>query len=99
VRWSNEFLHGLVRAALLRYLAIAHYGRGRGEWSQGEYPPHWKEEVDAVLSANRATFDAIWQLREEECDADRLRAALDAPLHDAALMLLNRLYPAALDGG
>src|SRR5262249_8521727 len=50
MRWSDEFLEGLTKAALLRYLAIAHYGRGRGEWKQGEYPPHWKAEVDAVAA-------------------------------------------------
>ncbi len=96
VRWSDEFMHGLVRAALLRYLAIAHYGRGRGEWSEGEYPPHWKTEVDAVLTANRATFDAIWHTRDDDCAVERLRTAIDAPLRDAALVLLNRLYPDAL---
>jgi hypothetical protein len=30
VRWSDEFFQCLVRLALLRYLAVAHFGRGRG---------------------------------------------------------------------
>jgi len=30
VRWSGEFMSGRVSAALLRYLAVAHFGRGRG---------------------------------------------------------------------
>ena len=30
IRWSAEFYEGLVRSALLRYLAVAHFGRGRG---------------------------------------------------------------------
>ena len=30
MRWSEAFFEGLVRSSLLRYLAIAHYGRGRG---------------------------------------------------------------------
>lgn len=31
LRWSDEFIAALVLAAVLRYLAVAHYGRGRGE--------------------------------------------------------------------
>ena len=32
-------------AAILRYLAVAHYGRGRGDWVEGEYPAHWRPLV------------------------------------------------------
>ena len=96
VRWSDEVLHGLVRAALLRYLAVAHYGRGRGAWRESEYPPFWKDEVSAVLEPRRETFDAIWRERGDDCDAERLAAMLREPLESAALDLLDRLYPGAL---
>ena len=32
LRWEEAFLDGLVTSAVLRYLAVAHYGRGRGAW-------------------------------------------------------------------
>src|SRR4029077_7266152 len=32
LRWDDAFLSGLVGSAMLRYLAVAHYGRGRGDW-------------------------------------------------------------------
>ena len=47
--WNAEALNQIVEAALLRYLAVAHFGRGRGEWAQGETPPHWKDVVDDAL--------------------------------------------------
>jgi predicted GTPase len=97
VRWSDEVLHGLVAASLLRYLAIAHYGRGRGEWRASEYPPFWKEEVAALLEDRRETFDAVWRERGESCEPTRLAALLRGPLEDAALTLLDRLYPGALE--
>ena len=50
VRWGGEFLDGLVAAALIRYLAVAHYGRGRGEWTESEAPPFWKEVVASILA-------------------------------------------------
>src|SRR5690606_21018674 len=38
VAWSPAFLNGLVRSALLRYLAVAHFGRGRGAYAESEAP-------------------------------------------------------------
>ena len=44
IAWSDELLERLVASALLGYLAVSHYGRGRGEWSESEHPAHWEEE-------------------------------------------------------
>jgi hypothetical protein len=41
VSWSSPFMTARVSAAVLRYLAVAHFGRGRGEYVQSEYPHHW----------------------------------------------------------
>ncbi len=96
VRWSDEVLDGLVGASLLRYLAVAHYGRGRGEWRAAEYPPFWKDEVAAVLAPRREGFAAIWRERGDACEPAHIAAMLREPLQDAALELLERLYPGAL---
>jgi hypothetical protein len=29
----------------LLYLALAHFGRGRGNWAESEYPEFWKDVV------------------------------------------------------
>ncbi|MEJ7668171.1 MAG: DUF3482 domain-containing protein [Casimicrobiaceae bacterium] len=96
VRWSEEFLDGLVLAALLRYLAVAHYGRGRGEWSASEHPPFWKNAVAAVLESRRAPLAAIWAQRGEKCSAANLTAALQDFLASVTTELLENLYPQAL---
>jgi hypothetical protein len=88
-----------VQAALLQYLAVAHYGRGRGEWRASEYPPFWKEEVTAVLALRRDALEAIWRERGDGGDPERLAELLREPLEAAALELLDRLYPGALAGG
>ena len=49
---QEAFLDGLVRSALLRYLAVAHYGRGRGDWAESEYPAHWPPEVERMVAAD-----------------------------------------------
>jgi hypothetical protein len=96
VRWSEDVLHGLVQAALLQYLAVAHYGRGRGQWRASEYPPFWKEEVAAILAPRREAFQSIWRERGDGGDPVQLVALLREPLEDAALDVLERLYPGAL---
>jgi hypothetical protein len=96
VRWSDEFLDRFVSLALLRYLAVAHYGRGRGEWTRSEHPAFWAGEVEAVLQPRRVAFAAIWAERAGECDVAHLAAALRAEVGAAALDLLERLYPGTL---
>ncbi len=49
LRWDDELLDQLVSSALLRYLAVAHFGRGRGAWRESEYPAFWREVVQSVV--------------------------------------------------
>jgi hypothetical protein len=96
VRWSDEFLDAFFASALLRYLAVAHYGRGRGEWARSEHPPFWKDEVAAVVGPRRAALTALWAERAGEWDAAKLAPRLRSELEGAARELLERLYPGAL---
>jgi hypothetical protein len=96
VGWSDEFLVGLVDSQLLTYLAVAHYGRGRGEWREAEHPSFWTHEVEAVLAPRKAVFQAIFRERGEDCDAARLTEALRPELTASATELIERLYPGAM---
>jgi len=93
VRWDDAFLDGLVRSALLRYLAVAHYGRGRGDWAESEYPPHWPPEVERLVASHRVELAHVWSLRGEAGDPTALAAALDTVLTSMAEQLLDALYP------
>ncbi len=102
VAWSDEALDAAVQAALLRYLAVAHFGRGRGEWSQGEAPAHWRQTVADALAPQAAALNALWRSRSSRVepgdDATRLAAALQPLLAQAAREALRRLYPQGLAG-
>ncbi|MCZ2440451.1 MAG: DUF3482 domain-containing protein [Burkholderiales bacterium] len=93
----------LTRAALLRYLAVAHFGRGRGQWRDGEAPPHWGEAVRQALAARSEALDGLWQGRSQAFDnpgeAERLRTALQPLLARSAEDTLARLYPDAWNEG
>jgi Domain of unknown function (DUF3482) len=101
VAWSDEALQAATQAALLRYLAVAHFGRGRGDWSPGEAPPHWPPLVVEALAAQRDTLQALWSARSRRLDtADDpavLAAALQPVLDRATRSVLHQLYgePAA----
>ena len=98
VRWDDAFLDGLVTSALLRYLAVAHYGRGRGEWKEAEYPPFWRELVARTVAARQPELARIWSLRVPGSDPAPLDDRLRETLGTAARALLDELYPGALAG-
>jgi hypothetical protein len=99
VAWNAQALDQLLEAALLRYLAVAHFGRGRGAWAQGESPPHWREVIQRVIAPRREVFAAIWKERDargEAAEAGRLLcAALEPVLTRALEDALRALYPDA----
>jgi Domain of unknown function (DUF3482)/50S ribosome-binding GTPase len=98
VRWSTDFLLGRIAAALMRYLAVAHFGRGRGEFVSGSAPPHWQEVVQQALGRRKAALDAVWAARGESPAAGpgaaHLVAASLLPLMMASAQdVLIQLYP------
>lgn len=95
--WTDEVLAGLAEAALLGYLAVAHHGRGRGEWVEHEQPAFWAPRVREALAPQREALAAAWDRRGEARPVAELAAALEAPLRRASAELLRRLYPDAAD--
>jgi hypothetical protein len=96
IGWDSELLDSLVTSALLRYLAVAHFGRGRGEWKQSEYPPFWHDVVQPVVDARRASLSALWTRREKDCEPAAIEDELRGILADAARAVLDALYPGVL---
>ncbi len=96
VLWKDEVLDGLVVSALLRYLAVAHFGRGRGLWKESEYPPHWREVVQREVDARRASLAALWARRTAAADAATIEADLRRIIGESARSILDILYPGAL---
>ncbi len=95
VRWSGDFFLQHARASLLRYLAVAHYGRGRGDWVEGEAPPHWLPIVDREVRARQAALEGAWRMADEGWGSVEIVAALEHEVADAARSVLVALYPEA----
>lgn len=94
MRWASDFLERLTVTAVLRYLAVAHYGRGRGEWSEGEHPPHWQKLVEEEVAKHGVALKD--QLRVARGGSEMARpVAIAAQLKAISAAVLERLYPQA----
>jgi len=97
VRWSAEFLESRLAAALMRYLAVAHFGRGRGDFVAGLAPAHWQETVNEVVQMRRAQLQSVWAIaRATDADSsntDTTAAALLPIVAASAREVLSHLYP------
>jgi hypothetical protein len=96
IRWTAKFLTSLVLAAIRRYLAVAHFGRGRGNFVESEYPSHWRAVVEKVIAGEDAALSAIWTQAEGDGEFAELRLRLDATLARVLQAVLAELYPGCL---
>jgi len=94
-RWSNEALTRFYGEAMLLYLAVAHFGRGRGDWSRAENPPHWQGEVQRQCAEDAALLDDIWRDCADAMAGEAPRQAIADSLEHGLDAVLARLYPAA----
>ena len=87
VQFADAFLQTLLVGSILRYLAVAHFGRGRGNFVEGEAPAFWQAEVERALAAMPGAA-AAWEAA---------RAGDGAPLEALARQVtrttLAQLYP------
>jgi hypothetical protein len=91
--FADDFLQTLLVGCLLRYLAVAHFGRGRGNFVEGEAPAFWQAEVEASVAAHAGELAAVWQALRGKDDPAKAEAQLLAILTRAARSTLARLYP------
>jgi hypothetical protein len=93
VGWSREWLRQRPKAALLRYLAVAHYGRGRGDWIEGEYPAHWQALTENLAERHAAEFERVWDAAEQGAAVEEVRGRLQPLVTAMTRGALIRLYP------
>jgi hypothetical protein len=97
VRWSPQFLSRLAEEVVLRYLAVAHYGRGRGEYRDAQARPDWRASVEDALGRHRSKLEKCWTQAERSGSAaeEQLVKDLTRIVHDAAKTVLRSAYPYA----
>ena len=103
VQFSDDFLRSLIVVGLLRYLAVAHFGRGRGNFVEGEAPAFWQSEVESALALNENALSGVWHSARAADAQDKAgagaaagaeaEAKLAAALSAMASLILAQLYP------
>ena len=91
--WGAPSLDALAAAAILRYLAVAHLGRGRGRYIEGEAPAFWRDEVARAIADHAATLHALWENAAQSEDLEQLKTDLQNTLATATAEVFERLYP------
>lgn len=87
------YLEALTISVILRYLAVAHFGRGRGHYVEGESPAFWKDFVAHAIETRRPDFHACWEAARRH--DDNALPQLQQLLIDSTTQVLHTLYPSA----
>ncbi len=99
VMWSDDYLDLLVQDVIIRYLAIAHFGRGQGQYvADPEDPRFWIDKVKVLVSRRHTSLHEQWaHLRTQDLTArtDEKPNQLTALLTSITLELLWSTYPAS----
>lgn len=57
--WSDSALKNFALEATLLYLAVAHFGRGRGQWVKSEYPSFWRPMLEDCMAEKKPTRETL----------------------------------------
>ncbi len=93
VSWNEGALDRILKESLLLYLAVAHYGRGRGEWSRSEHPAYWSSTIEAAVAGQSGPLAEIWTGRKALSGSDWLEKRLVRVIDNTLGSTLNQLYP------
>jgi len=91
VRWNDAVLTRFVTAAAMHYLAVAHFGRGRGDFVAGEHPGHWLAAVEKSAAGQSAPLTEVWSAaaggESPEALSPRLRPIVASVLREVLATL------------
>lgn len=89
VVWSAEFLERLLQQSLLRYLSVAHFGRGGGRYRERVEPGFWLPAVESVCGAGAASIEGLSRVDDADASEEMLVERIDAMMREC----LVALYP------
>jgi len=100
IAWVPTFLDRQTRDALLRYLAITHCGRGRGNYADPrEFPLFWQRTAETIIEERKDNLHHVWKLAQ--CPQPTAGKTDHAPAHLVLLLstmaqeILLQFYPEA----
>ncbi len=100
ISWVPAFLDRQTRDALLRYLAVTHCGRGRGNYADPrEFPLFWQRATEQVIEERKDVLHQAWKLAKSPQlttgKTDQDQPNLVPLLSSMAQEILIQFYPEA----
>jgi Domain of unknown function (DUF3482)/50S ribosome-binding GTPase len=94
LHWSKEHFYEQVKLALLSYLAVAHFGRGRGAWKRDPRPEFWNHEVHEIVEQRKDRLDSVWRkASKDDASLGAVHDDLQSLMLRMGTEVLKRLYP------
>jgi hypothetical protein len=88
LQWSRDFLLDEWKASAMRYLMVAHFGRGQGQWQEpipSSWPVQWKQHIDDWTERRKKEIDVALAAG----DGATIRKLMESMLRE----ILRILYP------
>ncbi len=96
VRWTEAQFKSQVKFILMLYLAVAHFGRGRGAWQDPEKnPSHWEHVTEARVQEHEDGLKRLWKRGGADGDANKLDREVGNIIREVLRDCLKKLYPSA----
>ena len=86
--WSSQAVNGFLLETILLYLAVAHFGRGRGDWEESESPEFWKKAVSDAITQEKIPLADI-RKNSPDIGVSELTKKIDSTLKS----VFEKLYP------
>ena len=93
VSWSTESLTDTTSKSVMLYLAIAHFGRGQGEWRLKEVPEHWVKVVGDSIAHYHDRLLQLWTRNTTDEETKQIQREYAEVLRVVLVEVLQRLYP------
>ncbi|HEX8480061.1 MAG TPA: DUF3482 domain-containing protein [Telluria sp.] len=92
MEFADAFLQTLLVGSVLRYLAVAHFGRGRGNFIEGEAPPFWQGEVERAVGES-GDLAKLWRQVRDSDNVEMATVLVERVVAEVTGKTLARLYP------
>ena len=101
VQFSDEMMQAMTESSLLRYLAVAHFGRQTGAMPATDLQDSWKRLLHDEAVRHEAELAMLWQAARtgpDAADHEQLHQKLSERLETVAVRVLRKLHPDAANG-
>ncbi len=94
VRWTEAQFQSQVEFLSMLFMAVSHFGRGRGLWQDPENnPAHWETAIHEQLEIDKDKWNSLWKKGGASAKVEKLEKALKREMRELLSSALVKIYP------